>query len=78
MNGMVVGTNLDKAFDSPAGKYLRDPNQLETGVIPQPAIYPRTGWYPGRWTIRYDASRKVNVFEMTDFVYAGPQVSRKK
>lgn len=78
MNGMVVGTNRDVAFDSPPGHYLRDPNQLETRVIPQPAIYPRPGWYPGRWTIRYDTAKKVNIFEMTDFVYAGPEVSRKK
>jgi len=77
MNGMVVGTNLDKAFDSTAGHYLRDPKQLETDIITQPKIYPRPGWYPGRWTIKNDRARHVNIFELSDFVYAGPNISRK-
>ncbi|MDX1934978.1 MAG: hypothetical protein SFU56_20460 [Capsulimonadales bacterium] len=76
MNGMVVGTNVRKAFDSPTG--LVEPDQFETDLIPQPAVYPKPGWYPRRWIIRNDTARNVNVFEMTDFIYVGPEKSRKK
>lgn len=67
MNGMVVGTNLAN---------LRA-GDTETDVIPQPAVYPRPGWYPGRWTIRFDSVKRVNIFEMTEFIYVGPEKSRK-
>ncbi|BCM94227.1 hypothetical protein IAD21_06130 [Abditibacteriota bacterium] len=60
LNGILLGPTLDQ---------LRSKQTLIQS-IPQPAIYPRDGYFPTKWEITYDTTRLVHVLEFTDFIRA--------
>src|SRR5205823_14359624 len=65
MNGIGLGATNAFLLRQQAG---REPARSD--VIKQPQVYPKPGYYPHRYTVRYDAGRKVNVFALEDFQQA--------
>jgi hypothetical protein len=57
MNGMHLGETVEFL----AGKGTRG------GVIKQPQVYPKPGYYPHRWSVRFDTERNTHVFVLEDF-----------
>ncbi|HVK01927.1 MAG TPA: hypothetical protein VM490_00485 [Armatimonadaceae bacterium] len=57
MNGMHVGESVE---------FLAT-RATRTGVIKQPQVYPKGGYYPHRWTVYFDTTRKTHVFLLSDF-----------
>ena len=57
MNGMHVGESVE---------FLAS-RATRTGVIKQPQVYPKAGFYPHRWTVYFDATRQTHVFLLSDF-----------
>ncbi len=57
MNAITLGPTLD-ALKS---------KQTLTQAIKQPEFYPVDGFYPTKWTVRFDATRNVHVIELTNF-----------
>ena len=40
-------------------------------IIKQPAVFPKRGFYPQRYTVHFDATRRIHVFELSDFQLRG-------
>jgi hypothetical protein len=62
MNGIALGAT--NAY------MLREENYQDIArgdVIKQPQTYPKTGYYPQRYTVSYDYNRHVHIFELSDF-----------
>jgi hypothetical protein len=57
MNGLILGETAT---------FFRR-KQSFSKVIKQPQIYPREGYYPTKWGVRYDAANDRHVIEATDF-----------
>ena len=57
LNAYALGPTID---------FLRSKQALKE-AIKQPPVYPREGYYPYAWSVRYDAVRNVHVIELTDF-----------
>jgi len=66
MNGMVVGADVDLLLE----------HATWTDVIPQPKIYARPGYWPRRYTVKYDEVNQVHVYQVEDFVLATQANSR--
>jgi hypothetical protein len=62
MNDIDVGATKDFLFRQEAGQQA-----AATGIIKQPQVYPKPGYYPNRYTVKYDASRSVIIFTLEDF-----------
>jgi len=45
-------------------------------VIKQPQVYPKPGFYPNRYMVAYDDTRKMYIFELSDFQLRGMVPSR--
>jgi hypothetical protein len=39
-------------------------------IIKQPKVYPKPGYYPHNYTVRYDRARDVYVFELSGFSHS--------
>lgn len=57
MNAIALGPTLP---------FLKSKATLDQ-AIKQPQIYPREGYYPRRWKVRFDTNRQVHIIELTDF-----------
>lgn len=65
MNGILIGPSLEQLTS----------NISLTRSIPQPPFYPRDGYYPTTWGIRYDATRDLHILEFSNFVRASQFVA---
>ena len=65
MNGIGLGATNDFLVKQEQGK---EPALSE--VIKQPQVYPKSGYYPHKWSCSYDPSRQVHVFALQDFQQA--------
>ncbi len=57
LNAYALGPTID---------FLRSKQVLKE-AIKQPQVYPRGGYYPYSWSVRFDSVRNVHVIELTDF-----------
>ena len=66
MNAMAVGENIS---------FLKS-HQTESDVVDQPQVYPRAGYYPTQWNVRYDALTNTHVLSLTNFIKAQKYVTQ--
>jgi hypothetical protein len=65
MNGIGLGATNDFLLKQEQGK---EPTLGED--IKQPQVYPKPGYYPHHWEVRYDRARQVHIFALQDFQQA--------
>jgi len=66
LNAMAVGEDVS----------LLKSHQSESDVVDQPLVYPRAGYYPTKWHVRYDALTNTHVLSLTDFIKAQKYVTQ--
>ena len=65
MNAIGLGATDDYLLKQQKGQAPAVPPAVY--IIKQPQLYPRAGYYPHRYDVRYDAARKVHIFVLSDF-----------
>lgn len=65
MNGIGLGATNDFLAKQEQGQ-----EPALSAVIKQPQTYPKSGYYPHKYTVSYDPSRQVHVFALQDFQQA--------
>ncbi len=65
-NLFYFGAHLNGVGLGPTIAFLQS-KQSETKVIKQPEFYPKDGFYPHKWTVRFDAVRQTHIIELIDF-----------
>ncbi len=65
MNGIGLGATDDYLLKQQKGQAPAVPAAVYN--IKQPQVYPKAGYYPHHYDVRYDAARKVHIFVLSDF-----------
>lgn len=72
MSGIGLGATNDYLIKQEQGRAPAVPDAVK--VIKQPQVYPKPGFYPRRHDVRYEPTRNVHIFILTDFQQAAQVV----